>query len=308
MQQTERRSPTDDLDLDEDFRPLRCPNCGAERKGEYCHDCGQRYLKARLTLQELAWIFADRFLDWEEGIWRTFGQMLRSPGMVIRHYLGGRRRTYLNPFSYLLFCAALYAFGQFLMRRVSGLASAGKLQALGTALTALNNVEDRFSLIAYGAVLSVAALAVAMRVMFDGRLLNAMEAVVTVIYTSGNVLLLALGVSAVEYALTGDPLTQGAAAATFVLVFPVGMVWSGYGLFEGWGMAGYSGVATFLGGFLLAISAGLLRGLSAWMIHLSGAVISGNLEQVSGQVLSLGALIGIVVLPAALPFLIDAYS
>jgi hypothetical protein len=194
MKRTRRTSPSDDIALDDDFRPTTCPNCGAEREGEYCHGCGQRFLKDRLTAWELWWLFAERFLDWEEGVWRTFLQMAKSPGVVIRDFLGGKRKTYLNPFSYLLFCAGLYALGQFLMRRIAGLSAVPgvqELQKMGFALI----TQDQFTLIAYSTVFVVAVLAVTMRVMFDGRLLNVMEAIVTAIYTSGNVIMLALGVS-----------------------------------------------------------------------------------------------------------------
>lgn len=236
--------------MDENSRPRICPNCGTEREGDYCYGCGQRFLKDRLTARELWWLFAERFLDWEEGVWQTFLKMAQSPGVVIRDFLGGKRKTYLNPFSYLLFCAGLYALGQFAMQRIAGLQAMPSIQKLQEMGVALNNTEDQFTLIAYSTVLVVAVLAVTMRIMFDGRLLNVMEAIVTAIYTSGNVIMLALGVSIIEFAWTGDPLTVEGLIPTFGLLFPLCMAHTGYGLFGSIGMAGYSGVAPVIAGFL----------------------------------------------------------
>lgn len=261
MKRTERTSPSDGIELDDEHRPLTCPNCGTERHGEYCHGCGQRFLKDRLTVWELWWLFAERFLDWEEGVWRTFLKMAKSPGVVIRDFLGGKRKTYLNPFSYLLFCVGLYGLGQFVMRRIAGLKgvpSVADLQEMGVAL---NNTEDQFTLIAYTTVLVVAVLAITMRIMFDGRLLNAMEAIVTSIYTSGNVIALALGVSIVEFIFTGDPLTIEGLIPTFILLFPVCMFHTGYGLFESWGMAGYSGIVPVIAGFIGIVTSFLGMGV-----------------------------------------------
>jgi len=220
MKRSKRPSPLDGLDLDDEDRPLSCPNCGTERQGTYCHECGQRYMRARLTAWELWWLFADRFLDWEEGVWRTFLKMATGPGVVIQHYLGGKRKTYLNPFSYVLFCAALYALGQFVMRRIAGMRALPGLEDVQEFGMALNNVEDQFTLIAYGTVLAVALMAVAMRIMFDGRLLNAMEAIVTALYASGNVFVLSLLFSVIEMSVSGTPLSPRGLLITFGILFP----------------------------------------------------------------------------------------
>lgn len=89
------------------LEPTACANCGAERLGDFCHTCGQHYLETRLTLPLLWREFAQRFLKLERGLGRTFIGMTRSPGRVARDYVAGRRRTYVNPLSYLLLGAAV---------------------------------------------------------------------------------------------------------------------------------------------------------------------------------------------------------
>ncbi|HMB90182.1 MAG TPA: hypothetical protein VKP65_05000 [Rhodothermales bacterium] len=48
--------------------PETCPNCGAERVGEYCQGCGQHYLRRRLTLRILWREFAERFFKLEQRV------------------------------------------------------------------------------------------------------------------------------------------------------------------------------------------------------------------------------------------------
>jgi hypothetical protein len=306
MQRSNRTSPSDDIAFDDEFRPQTCPNCGTERAGAYCHGCGQRFLKGRLTARELGWLFAERFLDWEEGVWRTFLKMASAPGVVVRDYLGGRRKTYLNPFSYLLFCVALYAVGQFAMRRIAGLSGLPGLEDVQRWGVAANNVEDQFSLVAYGTVAAVTVLALTMRLMFDGRLLNTVEAVVTTIYTAGNVFLLTLGVSVVEFVGSGDPLSLEGLVGAFALLFPLCMVHTGHGLFESWGMAGYSGltpvIASFLGVGFTMVAYGVL--------YVVGGMISGLWTGSLSAIGAVGMFVAILVLlaPAVTPFLVDAFG
>ena len=304
MKRSKRSSSLDEIELDGEDRPLTCPNCGAKREGPYCHECGQRYMKARLTAWELWWIFADRFLDWEEGVWRTFLKMATAPGVVIRHYLSGRRKTYLNPFSYVLFCAALYALGQFVMRRAAGLSAAPGIQEMQAWGSALNNVEDQFSLIAYGTVLVVALVAIAMQIMFDRQLLSAMEAVVTALYASGNVFVLSLLVSIAATLLRGDPLSTEGLITTFVVLFPFCVGHAGRGLFDDWGMAFYTAmtpiVALLIGGGVFFLGMGLI----AFIDMSAGEVLVGNFTPLYWGL----TVLTMVLIPALAPFLLDLYG
>jgi hypothetical protein len=162
------------------------------------------------------------------------------------------------------------------MRRIAGLKgvpSVAELQEMGVAL---NNKEDQFTLIAYTTVLVVAVLAITMRIMFDGRLLNVMEAIVTAIYTSGNVIVVALFVSIIEFIFTGDPLTIEGLIPTFIILFPLCMAHTGYGLFGSWGMAEYSGVAPVVAGFMAVFFSFLGMGfvsLAAGSFASEGAIV-----------------------------------
>lgn len=87
--------------------PETCPNCDAERVGEYCQGCGQHYLRRRLTLRILWREFTERFFKLERGLLRTIREMTTDPGGMITRYVQGQRRSYLNPFSYVVISSVL---------------------------------------------------------------------------------------------------------------------------------------------------------------------------------------------------------
>lgn len=91
----------------EDSLPDVCPNCGADRLGDWCQQCGQPYLDGRLTFRRLWREFAERFLKLERGLLGTFRQLCLRPGGVARDYVEGRRKRYVNPLSYLFLGAAV---------------------------------------------------------------------------------------------------------------------------------------------------------------------------------------------------------
>jgi hypothetical protein len=84
-----------------------CGHCGGQQLGPYCHACGQRHLEERITLRLVWREFAQRFLRLERGLPRTFWELLLRPGAVARDYVGGRRRPYVSPLSYLLIATAV---------------------------------------------------------------------------------------------------------------------------------------------------------------------------------------------------------
>ena len=84
-----------------------CLDCGAPRLGEFCHRCGQHHLNDRLTLRVIWRGFAERFLKLERGLLATARLAFLNPGRLAREYVGGRRRRYMNPVSFLLVGSAI---------------------------------------------------------------------------------------------------------------------------------------------------------------------------------------------------------
>ena len=85
-----------------------CRNCDTERSGEFCSGCGQRFLQERLTLRALWRHGVRQLFNVERGLLRTLREMFIDPGGVARRYVNGRRRRYLNPFTYLILCSAIF--------------------------------------------------------------------------------------------------------------------------------------------------------------------------------------------------------
>lgn len=84
-----------------------CLDCGAPRLGAYCHGCGQHHADDRLTLRGVWRDFAERFLKFERGLPATARLAVLDPGRLAREYVGGRRRRYVNPVSFLLLGSAV---------------------------------------------------------------------------------------------------------------------------------------------------------------------------------------------------------
>ncbi len=94
-----------------DTNPLdSCPNCQAERQGDWCHACGQHYLDGRLTLGSLWREFAQRFLKLERGLGLTVRRLTVAPGQVCRRYVAGERRRFVSPISYFVLGTAVTLF------------------------------------------------------------------------------------------------------------------------------------------------------------------------------------------------------
>lgn len=157
-----------------------------------------------------------------------------------------------------------------------------------------------FTLIVYAIIAVVALMAVAMRLMFDGRLLNAMEAVVTSLYASGNVFLLSLLLSVIEMGATADPLSVNGLITAFIVLFPFCVRHAGRGLFDDWGMACYTAMTPILAvvlGFGVFV---IGTGLSALFVQMVG----GRLPVILPLSLEGGVLL-LVLGPAVAPFLVD---
>jgi hypothetical protein len=85
-----------------------CLNCGSPAVDEFCARCGQPYRGGeRLTIRGLLAEFGHKFLNLERGLLRTARDLTVRPGAMMRDYVTGKRKTYVNPFTYLVFGTAI---------------------------------------------------------------------------------------------------------------------------------------------------------------------------------------------------------
>lgn len=83
------------------IRP-RCLNCGTPIVTPYCPYCGQSIKTRRFSLQRvMVKDTIEKLLDWEYGFGRTLWELFRRPGTMLRHYLYGQRKQYMQYLRFL---------------------------------------------------------------------------------------------------------------------------------------------------------------------------------------------------------------
>lgn len=253
----------------------RCLDCGAERLGDYCHDCGQHHIDDRLTLRLVWREFAERFLKFERGLPVTAKLAVLDPGRLAREYVSGRRRRYVNPVSFLLIGSAiavllipLYASAERLMNDPGlSMASPESGAAVGFDIgvrmgggdPSAVSAEEREAILAQAAesqaeglsaylatvsqlysvfsVVLALALAGFLKLFFSGRARSDTfaETLVLGLFFAGMYTALS-AIVASAIAQVGGPLTVGMVATTLLLV--VGAAWSAAGFYgRTWGNA-----------------------------------------------------------------------
>src|SRR5688572_6197928 len=76
----------------------RCPECGEELLGAYCHRCGESAPDpGRVTTRRYLRSLAHELLDVDSKTLRTLVDLVRRPGLLTAEYLAGHTRRYLSP-------------------------------------------------------------------------------------------------------------------------------------------------------------------------------------------------------------------
>lgn len=88
----------------------QCRLCEAEHQGQYCPECGQKYIAHRITLRESFSQFLNLISNLDRGLWPTTWQMLRRPALVIDRYFKGATSLYTHPFRFLFIWLTLQVF------------------------------------------------------------------------------------------------------------------------------------------------------------------------------------------------------
>jgi len=85
-----------------------CLNCGSERTGRFCQNCGQKYLDAPITYWSMGKAFVDRVFDLDQGLLYTIRRLAVDPGEVSLEYIKGRQRPYAHPLAYMVIATAVF--------------------------------------------------------------------------------------------------------------------------------------------------------------------------------------------------------
>ena len=87
-----------------------CKNCDAPLSGKYCSSCSQPADTHRFTLWHFAHEFFHALTHTDKGILFLIKEMFYKPGVVASEYMGGKRKKYFSPFTFLLIAMAVEIF------------------------------------------------------------------------------------------------------------------------------------------------------------------------------------------------------
>ncbi|MFV0418935.1 MAG: DUF3667 domain-containing protein [Dysgonomonas sp.] len=80
-----------------------CLNCGSFVEKHYCPNCGQENSESRQSFHHLFTHFISDFIHYDGAFLRTTKLLFRYPGRLSIEYMNGKRKSYVNPFSYYIF-------------------------------------------------------------------------------------------------------------------------------------------------------------------------------------------------------------
>lgn len=80
-----------------------CLNCGSFVDKHYCPHCGQHNSDSRQTFHHLFIHFVSDFIHYDGAFWRTTKLLFLYPGRLSTKYMEGKRKSYVNPFSFYIF-------------------------------------------------------------------------------------------------------------------------------------------------------------------------------------------------------------
>ena len=82
---------------------MTCKNCQTplHENSDYCHTCGGRIIRNRLTFKNLFEHITETFFNVDNKLLRTFLNLFKNPEDVVVGYINGVRKKYVNPISYL---------------------------------------------------------------------------------------------------------------------------------------------------------------------------------------------------------------
>ena len=87
----------------------RCVSCGAQQRGEYCPECGERRITdADRSVAAFLKRAFEEVTDVDSRLFRTLRRLVFSPGHLTREFAAGRRRPYLGPVQLFLLANLVY--------------------------------------------------------------------------------------------------------------------------------------------------------------------------------------------------------
>ncbi|WP_406683179.1 DUF3667 domain-containing protein [Seonamhaeicola sp. MEBiC1930] len=98
---------------------MNCKNCHTELKAEsdFCHNCGGKVIRNRLTIKNLLSHFGETFLNYDNKFLQTFITLFKKPEEVIETYITGTRKKYVNVISYFAIAITISGLYLFILKK-----------------------------------------------------------------------------------------------------------------------------------------------------------------------------------------------
>lgn len=98
---------------------MNCKNCQIQLQTDenYCHSCGAKVMRNRLTFKNLWNDFKERVLNLDNNFFRTFKDLFLRPHAVVDGYISGVRKKYMDPISYMGIALTFSGLQLFLLRK-----------------------------------------------------------------------------------------------------------------------------------------------------------------------------------------------
>jgi len=88
----------------------KCLNCEADlpNSENYCPNCGQKNHPTRLSLRSFVTELVHSLFNIDSKIWITLKAAFLNIGQLVREFNQGKRRKYVRPVQFYLFCSLIY--------------------------------------------------------------------------------------------------------------------------------------------------------------------------------------------------------
>ncbi len=83
---------------------MNCKNCNHPLNDDafFCEHCGAKVIKNRITLRSLLSEAITSIFGWDNKYFFTVRTMFARPGILLREYIDGTRKKYMNPIGFLV--------------------------------------------------------------------------------------------------------------------------------------------------------------------------------------------------------------
>ena len=88
-------------------KKVSCVNCGSDRVGSYCAECGQKAGHRHEAFAHMVFHFIADYFHYDHKFFRTLKTLVGKPGTLTKEYIAGKRASYLHPIQFYIFVTAV---------------------------------------------------------------------------------------------------------------------------------------------------------------------------------------------------------